>query len=349
MIHRLHSATFILLALSFAANCAAQSTRVIGFADVGYLATDREIPEGFKLGQLVGHISSGLSERVTFFGEVSATPRSTGFGVEVERLLLRYDFADYLKVSAGRYHTPIGYWNAAFHHGLWLQTSVARPEMIKFGSKYLPVHFVGVLLEGALPSSGLAYFAGLGNGRNTNIGRAGDAGDVNDQRAFLAGFKFRPQMLFGLQVGGSVYHDRIAVDSVNAVDESTFSAHLVYEKEQPEVIAEYAWVVHNPLRGGRTTTNRAYYVQVAYRSPDVLRMLKPYARLEQDDVAKGDPIFEPLNLAYKAVVVGLRYDFADMATLKAEYRNERFVDAKRVSSFYLQVSFTFASLASHGL
>jgi len=320
---------------------------MIGFADVGYVATQREIPEGFKLGQLVGHVTSGLSERVTFFGEVSATPRSTGYGVEVERLLLRYDFADYFKVSAGRYHTPIGYWNTAFHHGLWLQTSVARPEMIKFGSKYLPVHFVGILMEGALPTSGLSYFAGIGNGRNINIGRAGDAGDVNDQRALLAGFKFRPQAIYGLQIGGSVYHDRIAVDSVNAVDENTFSAHLAYEKEQPEVIAEYAWVVHDPLHTGRATTNRAYYVQVAYRLPDALNMLKPYARLEQNDVAKDDPIFEPLNLEYKALVAGLRYDFIHMAALKAEYRNERFVDASRVSSFFLQVSFTFSSLGSH--
>jgi hypothetical protein len=60
--------------------------------------------------------------------------------------MVRYDFSDQFKISAGRFHTPIGYWNTAFHHGSWLQTSVARPEMIKFGSRFIPTHFVGLIV-----------------------------------------------------------------------------------------------------------------------------------------------------------------------------------------------------------
>jgi hypothetical protein len=65
---------------------------------------------------------------------VSATARSNDFVVDVERLIIRYDFADFFKVSAGRYHTPHSFWNTEYHHGLWLQTTTARPEMIRFGS-----------------------------------------------------------------------------------------------------------------------------------------------------------------------------------------------------------------------
>jgi len=39
-------------------------------------------------------------------------------------LLIRYDYNDFFKLSFGRYHTPINYWNTAFHHGLWLQTTI---------------------------------------------------------------------------------------------------------------------------------------------------------------------------------------------------------------------------------
>ena len=40
--------------------------------------------------------------------------------------------------------------------------------MVRFGSKLVPIHFVGVLLEGNIPvrSLGLTYKAGYGNGRH---------------------------------------------------------------------------------------------------------------------------------------------------------------------------------------
>src|SRR5260221_286405 len=85
--------------------------------------------------------------------------------------------------ASGRSHPAVGYWNTAFHHGQWLQTSVNRPEMVKFGGQFLPVHFVGLLAEGSVGSGGLSvrYHAGIGNGRGLNIARGGDAGDVNPQ------------------------------------------------------------------------------------------------------------------------------------------------------------------------
>src|SRR5260221_8972232 len=121
-------------------------------------------------------MTSELSQRVTSFGELSlsarvdagtGTPPATGFNTEVERMIIRFDHSDRLKVSVGRYHTPINYWNTAFHHGQWLQTSISRPEMTQFGGRFIPVHFVGGLLEGALPAGGmnLNYNVGMGNGR----------------------------------------------------------------------------------------------------------------------------------------------------------------------------------------
>ena len=140
--------------------------RAMGFGDLNYLVTELDRPEGFRLGQMVGHVIADLDEGFTFFGEVSLTGRDSGYSIEVERAALRYDFSDALKISAGRFHTPIGYWNTAFHHGSWLQTSVARPEMIKFGSRFVPTHFVGLIAEGGLPANplGLGYMWGSATG-----------------------------------------------------------------------------------------------------------------------------------------------------------------------------------------
>ena len=138
---------------------------------------------GFNEGLFILHMISSLSQRVSVFGELSftartdagiGTPPAPGFNMEVERYIIRYDLNDYFKLSFGRYHTPINYWNTAFHHGQWLQTTISRPEMTQFGSSFLPVHFVGSLIEGAVPAGGLNlnYNVG-GNGRGQIISRPG--------------------------------------------------------------------------------------------------------------------------------------------------------------------------------
>ena len=108
---------------------------VIGFADINYISADSSDADGFAIGQAVAHLSASLDDSLSFFGEFTATAKDSEYAFEVERLIVKYDFSDRFKLSAGRYHTPIGYWNSAFHHGAWLQTTSSRPEMVKFGSK----------------------------------------------------------------------------------------------------------------------------------------------------------------------------------------------------------------------
>src|SRR5688572_4699044 len=115
------------------------------FGDVVFVARDSAASDGFFIGQLVGHGNATLSDRVSFFGELSATARVDGYAFEVERAILRYDFNDLLKLSVGRYHTAISYWNTAFHDGLWLQTSVFRQATIMVGGRHLPAHFNGAV------------------------------------------------------------------------------------------------------------------------------------------------------------------------------------------------------------
>src|SRR5229473_403155 len=171
------------------------SLQIRGFGDVDFSATDQKgSVSGFNLGQFVLHLASPLSEKVSFFGEVSFTAQPTGYDLSVERTIIRYDYNDYFKLSFGKYHTPIGYWNAAFHHGAWLQTTIARPEMIKFGGTFIPTHFVGVEAEGNIPSGGLGlgYNVGLGNGRSSLLSKSGDSGDSNDNRSWVANVNSRP-------------------------------------------------------------------------------------------------------------------------------------------------------------
>jgi len=338
--------------------------KLAGFGDMDFSATNLHganggfepqtllgAHEGFALGQTTLHLISALSAKVNFFGEITFTARSDagtgtppapGFNTEVERLILRYDMNDYFKVSFGRYHTPINYWNTAFHHGQWLQTTISRPEMVQFGGSFIPVHFIGTLVEGALPADGmnLNYQWGLGNGRGEVISRGGDAGDINNNRAWLFNGFLRPDHPYGLQVGGSVYRDELDPLGGPVAREWIESAHIVWTKETPEFLAEFANVNHQPLFGGPAANSQAWYVQTAYRLPWFDRIFKPYYRIEQIHVPRADAIFKPVP-TFTASTSGLRYDFSPLAAFKLEYRYYWRRDLPPIRGIFSQVSFTF--------
>lgn len=309
------------------------------FGDAVFTLQDADVPDGFKLGQIVAHGNATLSERVVFFGELSVTARNTGYGLAMERAILRYEFDDPIKLSVGRYHTPISYWNTEYHHGLWLQGSVARPEAIKFGSRYVPVHFVGAMAEGNFRQVPIHYAVGFGNGRAESIAGAGDAGDVNGHRAVIASASIRPRGLFGFRVGGGVYLDRISAGGVELADELITSAYVVWKRDGFDAMVELINVSHEPVTGGDTERSPAYYVHVGYRLSGTARALMPYARYEKMDIDPDDPVFAGLLVDYEAVVAGVRYDFSDLAALKAEYRSEEVGAVGRMDAYFLQASF----------
>ena len=312
--------------------------RVMGFGDFNYLVTELDRQEGFRLGQMVGHVIANLDERFTFFSEVSVTGKDTGYSIEIERAFARYDFADALKISVGRFHTPLGYWNTAFHHGSWLQTSVARPEI----KRLIPIHFVGLLVQGGFPSSplGLGYTVGVGNGRGANVARAGDAGDVNDQRAWVVGVRSRPISIVGLEVGASFYSDRLEAPDGGDANGRIFAVHAVLDRDAPEILAEYVHVTHDPVTGsGDFPGSDGYYVQFGYRLPGSASKVKPYIRIEQVDVPTGAYVLGPRALNYEGIVAGIRFDPGMFLALRAELRNEQFEGLERSNSFFLQASF----------
>jgi hypothetical protein len=329
------------------------SLRVSGFGNVDFAAQKAsEGPRGFSEGQFVLHLASALSPRVNFFGEISFSPRTdagtgspaaTGYNTEVERVIIRFDRNDHLKVSLGRYHTPINWWNTAYHHGAWLQTTISRPEMTQFGGVFIPVHFVGGLVEGSFPAAGwnINYQAGIGNGRGTVISRGGDAGDNNARPAYVLNLFAKPDRAFGLQAGGSLYLDRVSTTGKPEVNERIAAAHAVWQRGDAEVIAESAQVRHQRVSGGTSSSSVAYYVQAAYRLPAFDRLWKPYYRFEHIGIDRADEIFTSVpNL--DGSTLGVRYDLSTYAAIKTEARFRRRADDRpRSNGWFLQICFTF--------
>ncbi len=106
------------------------SLELRGFSDFDFSGSDQKgTHSSFTEGQFTLHMVSALAPKVSFFSELTLTartdaglgaPPAPGFNPEVERAIIRFDQSDTFKVSFGRYHTPINWWNTAYHHGQWL-------------------------------------------------------------------------------------------------------------------------------------------------------------------------------------------------------------------------------------
>jgi hypothetical protein len=339
-----------LIVLAFVAPCAAlgaqssgQSIHASLFADVNYMNSQRPVSQGFRLGQVAGHLRAAISDHIALFSEVSGTAQAGAFAIDAERFFVRYEANDFFKLSAGRQHTPVSYWNTTFHHGSWFQTTAGRPDLVR-GSGLLPLHFVGLQLEGAVPLGpmSLGYLTGVGNGRNSSITRAGDAGDANLSRALVTNAFLKLPQSTGLKIGGAYYSDRVTPSAPIDVKEKIVSGFVVRERENPELLAEYAQITHQALTPVRPTVKSSSgYAQVGYRLPGRASQLKPYLRVERSHVPAGDTILTPLKLDYRGGTAGLRIDVDPVASIKLEFRRERYQAPRWFSAVTAQFSFTF--------
>ena len=127
-----------------------------GFGDVGlYGGNQKGQTTSFSLGELDLFITSHMSEKFKFLTElVFEVHKDNEFEEDLERVLLEYSYNDYLQLAAGRFHTDIGYYNTAYHHTTWFQTTTNRPFLFQFEDEggILPIHNVGVSASGQIPS-----------------------------------------------------------------------------------------------------------------------------------------------------------------------------------------------------
>lgn len=324
------------------------SLQIRGFADADFSATDQKgTTSGFNLGQFDLHLASALSQKISYFAEITVNAHPQDYTIEMERSFIRYDYNDFFKISFGRFHTPIGYWNTAFHHGAWLQTTIDRPFMVMVGGTFTPLHFVGALAEGRIPSGGLGlgYNVGIGNGRGSNIARPGDAGDINNNRAWVAKLFARPGKSYGLELGASIYRDKITLPTAD-FREWISTAYLVWTKGAPEFLAEFDNVNHRSIATNAVANSDAMYAQFGYRLPWFERTLKPYYRFEYTHMPLSEQVF-----TYQPQVeslVGLRYDISSFAAFKSEYRYSASHLAQgghpampAVNGLFFQTAFTF--------
>jgi hypothetical protein len=321
------------------------SMKFNGFTDVQYHVSNRKGEKNsFALGQFDLSITSRLSEKLSMLAELNfeANDRNQ-FGVDLERMLLQYKMNDHFKLDVGRYHTAIGFYNTAYHHGSWFQTAIDRPFMFAFEDEggILPLHNVGLSMSGQIPSGrlGLRYIAEIGNGRTSRSSldeAVQDVVDENNGKAFNLGLIARPDWLPGLQAGVSVYRDRLEPEGLPKMGQTIMAVHVVYLGRTFELLNEGIVVRHATAGIQRSSNTTSFYTQVARKFGD----FQPYVRYQYINAPANEPIFKDVGRR-NGPSLGLRYDLSEFAAFKVQYDREQRREFRGVNKLGMQLAFTF--------
>jgi len=258
-------------------------------------------------------------------------------------LLLRYAPNEFFNVSIGRYHTGIGYYNTAYHHGSWFATAADRPFLFAFEGQGgpLPLHNTGLSATGRIPSGslGLHYIAEIGNGRavNSPIDRSvQSAGDENNGKAFNLGLFARPDWLPGLQTGFSFYHDNLTPLNAPNVSQEIMAGHIVYRNPRYEWLNEAVFIRHAPTGTAQVFYTPGFYTQFARR----FGQATPYFRYQYLNAPANDPILSTTGRR-NGPSAGVRYDVTTYAALKLQYNRTQRRAQRPLDEVIAQLAFTF--------
>lgn len=254
------------------------------------------------------------------------------FALDVERVQVSYLVREWLRVSAGRFHTALGYYNDAFHHGTYFMVPVGRPTMVEFedGGGLIPAHNVGVHADGrfALGGDHLRYDLELANGRGSEAVMILDHHDTNRPKVANLRVRYEPGgALEGLVIGGNVYFDGIAgitpataagggPPARSAIHEWIFGAHAAYLERGVHFVAEAMLVQHTELDTGTAHRSYAAFGEFGRSYGDVT----PYARYEWVQFPdEGDPYYQrAAGDGYQTVLVGVKHSTSENVALKAQ-------------------------------
>jgi hypothetical protein len=329
--------------------------RIRGFGDISLHGdTHKGDTTSFSLGQLDLFVTSDISEKFKFISEIvfeagpdniygAVSGPGNTFGVDIERYLLQYSHNDHFNISAGRGHTAIGYYNTAYHHSSWLQTTTGRPFIFAFEDSggILPIHMVGVSVSGQVPSGslGLHYVAELGNGRASRTPLEEPVqNEIDDQnrKAYNLAFFARPESIRGLQAGFSFYRDILAPNNSLKIGESIFAAHAILIRPKYEWLNEALLDRHTVTGTPIVFNTPAFYSQVSKQ----FGSYRPYLRYQYINGADKEPIFPDVELRH-GPSAGLRFDASESVALKFQYDYTFLRNQPGIDTLALQLGFTF--------
>ena len=335
-----------------------------GFGELNYKVLDQRQPElgtfgfvpgsagNFYSGDFDLFLTSKISEKASVLAEiVFGQGDAQSFNIDMERILFKYDHNDHLKLSFGRYHTGIGYYNTAFPSGKWLQTTADRPLVMEFANDggLLPTQAIGVSATGSIPSGkwGLNYLAEYGSSDTIrpdlkighNADSTGLAFDENNGNHVNVGLFLRPDFAPGLQVGASIYHDRIS-DFLKGpsvrLGQTIVNAHVVYKERGIEFLNEGFLLRNTYEQGGSVYNMPAFYSQISRRFGN----FRPFFRYQYVNANTKSIYHDDVQLRH-GPTFGVSYDFNESFAIKTQLDHTIRKELNDLNTLQLQLVFAF--------
>jgi hypothetical protein len=315
-----------------------------GFADIniGNHNPFHENEKGASLNNFDMYLTPKLGDKWLSLFELSVEVDSAGnVGVDIERGQIGYQFSDAATVWVGRFHTPFGYVNTAFHHGVWLNDALRRPAFLMFEDQggVMPSHTVGAWLTGAARGEGgkILYDMFAGNGQKIIGGKIDMRSGGNEHGKPIyggrMGYQWTAGPVEGLMVGMNAFDSKIADDLTpeDLTELRVAGVYGLYDTDSWEIISEAYWFDNiDVYQGEGTHHSTAYFVQAGYRLPYAI----PYVRYERTRLDQTDQYFaqQTSGGSYYRTAAGVRRDLNPKVAIKFEVADTHYTD-RTVGSF----------------
>ncbi len=302
-----------------------QNTQIRGFSAASVYHLDKKVSFGFSEQDIL--ITSDITDRLSFLGETvfRYDDHSTGtkFGVEIERVIMKYNIKGNHNLLFGKHHTPIDYWNDTYHHGKLFYPTVDRPLI--FIANVIPLHTTGIALQGHdLGKLRFGYDLMVGNGLGST-----EIEDNDKNKSLTIAAHIKPAE--NLRIGGSYYYDVISKGAAvhyhqddqerhedRVVEwrtvQNMFTGSVAYFGRKFEVLAEATLAVNRT----DTTCYKKTLGSYLYAGYKITEKITPYFRIDQVHFQKGEVFYIKDNR--HAFQAGINYQISYLANLKFEYQ-----------------------------
>jgi hypothetical protein len=282
------------------------------------------------------------TSEVTFIYEPNA-PRA-----ELERLHIRWKPNKMFWIEMGRFHTDIGYWNVAYHHGKWLQLPVERPRTILLHGGLLPMHMVGVNGGMSIPvaKGAINVTASTGSARDPiSSGGGHDAHGTAYTPIGAAHVKLESDSIgiHNLRVGVTGMYAFIPAEPAftrpsvpdTGIQEYIGGAHIAFPS-LPFMFISEGYLIEHQIRSGLASPEagskwRSYgaFALAGYNIGKFTPYLKGEYVYSQRNTLTPDPFYIPepkaahdprVALGLLEGTAGVRIDVSTWSAIKLEYR-----------------------------
>lgn len=268
---------------------------------------------------------------------------------EMERLQVGWLAGPNTTLWAGRFHSPLGFWNSQHHHGAFMQTTISRPSILAFEDEagVLPTHILGLLVEGSAEqaSGDLNYAFGIGQG--PVLAETLEPVDILDPRGrgkLAAGAKlsYRPEN--GGEFGITAGYANIPLGLGHPFDsneQAVLSLFYNYESDRLKFVGEVFRLV-NQLKA--TSISSSANFSAAYLQPEykVNNIWTAYGRIETTRNTSNNAYLDLLpEFVTASIIAGSRFELGKSQAVKFELSHNSRQDSTDYDQISLQWSMVY--------